>query len=125
MTRAVLLRIAVIALEHEPELTVRRAAIRVGVWKDSVSAAWRAKHGARHRRVPLAASEAQIEPFAQLCDEMAAVLTDRPQSARVVFAQFPEVHERRKWRAMQRLVATGRAALHGKLHTGAEYTRMP
>lgn len=117
------IEIAVAALVLEPDLTVARAARRTGLSHTEVGAAWRAAHGPRPRRIPAAATEARIEPFAQLCDEMAATLTERPRLARVVFARFADVHERRLWRALYRLVAGGRAQRHGTRCAGSTYTR--
>lgn len=117
------IQIAVAALVLEPDLTVARAARRTGLSHTEVGAAWRAAHGPRPRRFPAAATEARIEPFAQLCDEMAAALTERPQTARQLFARFAEVHERRLWRALHRLVASGKALRHGTRCAGSTYTR--
>lgn len=123
LPREARIQIAVVALEQEPELTVVRAAKRTGLRHTEVGAAWRAAHGPRPRRIPAAAREAQIEPFAALCDEMAAALTERPQLARQLFARFADVHERRLWRALHRLVATGRARRHGVRCAGSTYAR--
>lgn len=125
LPREIRLRIAVYALELEPELTMIRASRRTGIGRDAISAAWRAKHGAvRYPFRPAdSRAEAVIEPFAALCDALAEALTERPQSAGILFARFPEVNERRLWRALKRLIDTGRAVRHGALHQGAKYAR--
>lgn len=116
-------QIAVAALVLEPDLTVARAARRTGLRYTEVGAAWRAAYGPRPRRIPDAARAAHIEPFAALCDEMAEALTGRPQLARVVFARFPSVGERRLWRALRRLIESGRARRVGVRCAGSTYTR--
>ena len=123
-------QLAVRLLESTQAGTVAEVAALVRVGETSVYRAWRAAHPGRQprgRRVSDAMLEAAIEPFAALCDVMAERLTDRPQLAAQIFAVTCAIHgdvgERRLWRALQRLIDTGRAQRHGRRHSGATYTR--
>lgn len=122
ISRATRLKIAVYALELEPDLSVARAAYRVGVRHAEVTFAWRMAYGSRNPRID-ESEEDKIEPFAQLCDDMADLLTDQPQASGEIFKRFADVHERRRWRALRRLVETRRAVKHGESKIGFTYTR--
>jgi len=122
--------LAVVLLETTPA-TVAEVAALVRVSESKVYRSWYAAHPGRPprgRRITDAMRAAQIEPFAALCDVMAAQLTDRSQRAAQIFAATRELHgavcERRLWRALRRLVDTGRVARHGMRCTGAAYTRI-
>ena len=122
--------LAVVLLETT-QVTVADVAALVRVSECQVYRAWRAAHPdrpPRGRRITEAMRAAKIEPFAALCDVMAEQLTDRPQRAAQIFAATRVMHgdvgERRIWRALRRLVDTGRVARHGMRCTGATYTRI-
>jgi transposase-like protein len=120
ISREVRIRIAVYALELEPDLTVARAAKRVGVRHAEVTKAWRA-YGSGPRVDE--AEAAKVEPFASLCDEVAEVLSARPQSARQIFARLPRYGERRLYRVLRRLIDTNRAVKRVIDCHECEYTR--
>lgn len=127
----VLAREAVAIVETDPQLAVRDVAALVGVSPVQIYLSWRAAHpgrAPRGRRITDAMREAQAAPFALLCDVMLDNIPRRYiATAAEIFAatrrDYGSVHERRLWRALGRLVATGRVCRLGPVRSGAPYRR--
>src|SRR6185369_4219517 len=86
--------LAVVLLETTPA-TVAEVAALVRVSESKVYRSWYAAHPdrpPRGRRITEAMRAAQIEPFAALCDVMAAQLTDRQQRAAQIFTATRAMH---------------------------------
>jgi hypothetical protein len=121
---------AAVMLDADPALSVTDAAKLVGIGETTVRVAWRSMSPGHPRR-PCFRSAAFIaakgKPFALLCDVMLEHVSRHQRMAGEIFdavlADYGSCNERRLWRALARLIETGRVTRHGNPRAGATYTR--
>lgn len=133
---------AVALLEVESRLPARAAAALVGLPKWRVYDRWQRTHPGEYRRgkrhITPEMRRTQSEPFAMLCEVMPDCIPSRGgMSSTEVFAATraeygnpaargggAEAGNRRLWRALLRLVETGRVERRGELRQGSTYRRI-